>query len=162
VWAYGLRNPFTFAVEPVTGRIHINDVGEVTWEEIDVGSAGANYGWPGSEGPDNVAGHIVAPLFTHKHVDAAPAGSGPGCFFEGAAITGGAFYPAAGTFPADYRGQYYFADVVNRFVGRLDAANGNAADAFASLTGSPFDLRVAGDGALLVLTRNGVTRITSP
>lgn len=77
MWAYGLRNPFTFAVEPVTGRIHINDVGEVTWEEIDVGSAGANYGWPGSEGPDNVAGNIVAPLFTHKHVDAAPAGSGP-------------------------------------------------------------------------------------
>ena len=162
MWAYGLRNPFTFAVEPVTGRIHISDVGEVTWEEIDVGSAGANYGWPGSEGPDNVAGNIVAPLFTHKHVDAAPAGSGPGCFFEGAAITGGAFYPAAGTFPADYRGRYYFADVVNRFVGRLDAANGNAADAFASLTGSPFDLRVAGDGALLVLTRNGVTRITAP
>jgi len=51
---------------------------------------------------------------------------------------------------------------VNRFVGRLDPANGNAADAFASLTGLPVDLRVAGDGALLVLTRNGVTRITAP
>jgi len=145
-------------VEPVTGRIHINDVGEVTWEEIDVGSAGANYGWLGSEEPDN----IVAPLFTCKHVDAAPAGSGPGGFFKSAAIAGGAFDPAAGPFPADYRGQYYFADVVNRFVGRLDAANGNAAFAFASLSGSPVDLRVAGDGALLVLTRNGVTRITAP
>ena len=39
IWAYGLRNPFTFAVQPVTGRIHINDVGENTWEEINVGAA---------------------------------------------------------------------------------------------------------------------------
>ncbi len=162
VWAYGLRNPFTFAVEPVTGRIHVNDVGQVTWEEIDVGRAGANYGWPGSEGPDNVAGNIVVPLFTYKHADSAPVGSGPGGFFKGAAIAGGAFYPATGPFPADYRGQYYFADFVNRFIGRIDAANGNAAYAFANLTGSPVDLRVAGDGALLVLTRNGVTRITAP
>ena len=28
VWAYGLRNPFTFAFQPGTGRMHINDVGE--------------------------------------------------------------------------------------------------------------------------------------
>jgi glucose/arabinose dehydrogenase len=162
VWAYGLRNPFTFAVQPGTGRIYINDVGEVTWEEIDLGSAGANYGWPGSEGPDNVTGAIVAPLFTYKHSDAVPLGSGPGGFFKGAAIAGGAFYPAAGPFPAGYRDQYYFADFVNRYVGRIDAANGNAVYAFASLTGSPVDLRVAGDGALLVLTRNSVTTITAP
>jgi glucose/arabinose dehydrogenase len=76
VWAYGLRNPFTFAVQPGTGRIHINDVGETTWEEIDVGTAGANYGWPGSEGPDNVGAGVTAPLFTYKHADAAPLGSG--------------------------------------------------------------------------------------
>jgi glucose/arabinose dehydrogenase len=162
VWSYGLRNPFTFAVDAATGRIYINDVGEVTWEEVDVASAGANFGWPGSEGPDNVAGAIVAPLFTYKHGDAVPLGSGPGGFFKGAAIAGGAFYPSAGLFPVGYRDQYYFADFVNRFVGRIDGANGNAAYAFASLSGAPVDLRVAGDGALLVLTRSGVTRITAP
>jgi glucose/arabinose dehydrogenase len=43
VWADGLRNPFTFAVQPGTGLIHINDVGQNTWEEVDVGAAGANY-----------------------------------------------------------------------------------------------------------------------
>ncbi|HKX41274.1 MAG TPA: PQQ-dependent sugar dehydrogenase, partial [Burkholderiaceae bacterium] len=32
IWARGLRNPFTFAVQPGTGRIHINDVGANTWE----------------------------------------------------------------------------------------------------------------------------------
>ena len=162
VWAYGLRNPFTFAVQPGTGRIHINDVGETTWEEIDVGTAGANYGWPGSEGPDNVGAGITAPLFTYKHADAAPLGSGPGGFFKGFAIAGGAFYPATGTFPDGYRDQYYFADFVSRFVGRIDRANGNAAYAFASLSGQPVDLLVGSDGALYVLTRSGVTRIGAP
>lgn len=37
VWAYGLRNPFSFAVQRSTGRIHINDAGANTWEEINVG-----------------------------------------------------------------------------------------------------------------------------
>ncbi len=83
VWAYGLRNPYTFAVQPGTGRIHINDVGETTWEEIDVGSAGANYGWPASEGPDNVGAGVTAPLFTYKHADAAPPGSGAGRLLQG-------------------------------------------------------------------------------
>jgi glucose/arabinose dehydrogenase len=162
VWALGLRNPYTFAVEPGTGRIHINDVGENTWEEIDVGSAGANYGWPASEGPDNVGPGVTAPLFTYKHGDAVPLGSGPGGFFKGFAIAGGAFYPPTGPFPDGYRDQYYFADYVSRFVGRLDFANGNAASAFASLSDQPVDLLVGTDGALYVLTRSGVTRISAP
>ena len=162
IWAYGLRNPYTFAVQPGTGLIHINDVGQSTWEEIDVGVRGANYGWPGSEGPDNVAGAITGPLFTYKHGDASPLGSGPGGFFKGFAIAGGAFYPSSGAFPAGYRDQYYFADFVSQFVGRIDMANGNAAYAFASLSGSPVDLLVGIDGAVHVLTRTGVTRVSSP
>ncbi|HEX4233586.1 MAG TPA: PQQ-dependent sugar dehydrogenase [Caldimonas sp.] len=161
IWAYGLRNPYTFAIEPGTGTIFINDVGQDTWEEIDVGVAGANYGWPNSEGPDNVGAGITGPLFTYKHSAANPPGSGPGGFFIGFAIAGGAFYPAAGPFPAGYRGHYYFADYVNQFVGRLDVANG-AAYAFASLSGAPVDLLVGSDGALYVLTRGNVTRISSP
>jgi glucose/arabinose dehydrogenase len=162
VWAYGLRNPYTFAVQPGTGTIHINDVGENTWEEINVGVAGANYGWPASEGPDNVASGVTGPLFTYKHSDANPLGSGPGGFFKGFAIAGGAFYPGAGAFPAGYRNQYYFADYVSKFVGRIDLANGNAAYAFASLSGSPVDLLVGLDGAVYVLTRSAVTRISAP
>ncbi len=161
VWASGLRNPFTFAVQPGTGRIHINDVGQGTWEEINLGAAGANYGWPTTEGPTSSAG-ITGPLFTYKHSDAAPLGSGPGGFFKGFAIAGGAFYPATGPFPAGYRDQYYFADFVSQFVGRLDSANGNAAYSFARLTGSPVDLLVGLDGAVYVLTRGGVTRISAP
>ncbi|MEP7301276.1 MAG: PQQ-dependent sugar dehydrogenase [Caldimonas sp.] len=162
VWAYGLRNPYTFAIQAGSGRIHINDVGQNTWEEINLGAAGANYGWPGSEGQDNLAAGLTGPLFTYKHSDASPLGSGPGGFFKGFAIAGGAFYPATGPFPNGYRDQYYFADFVSQFVGRVDLANGNAAYAFASLSGSPVDLLVGLDGAVYVLTRGGVTRISAP
>ena len=58
IWALGLRNPFTFAFQPGTGRIFINDVGQSAWEEINDGVAGANYGWPECEGP-NVINSII-------------------------------------------------------------------------------------------------------
>ena len=51
IWALGLRNPFTFAFNPAGSRMFINDVGQNTWEEINDGIAGANYGWPTTEGP---------------------------------------------------------------------------------------------------------------
>jgi glucose/arabinose dehydrogenase len=45
IWALGLRNPYTFAFSQ-QGQMFINDVGEETWEEINVGVRGGNYGWP--------------------------------------------------------------------------------------------------------------------
>jgi glucose/arabinose dehydrogenase len=163
IWAYGLRNPFTFAIQPGSGRIHINDVGENTWEEIDVGSAGANYGWPMSEGPDNVGNGITGPLFAYRHSPASPPGSGPGGFFVGEVVAGGAFYPSSGgTFPAAYGGSYFFADFIDGWVGRLDGANGWAAYAFAQLSGNPVDMLVGTDGSLYVLMRAGIARISYP
>ena len=165
IWAYGLRNPFTFAVQPVSGRIHINDVGQNTWEEVNLGAAGANYGWSASEGPDNIGAGVTPPIFTYKHSAAIPAGSGAGGFFTGFSIAGGAFYPSSGAnavFPAEFRGNYFFADFVSRFVGVLDLANGNAAYSFASLAGNPVDMLVGLDGALYVLTRSAITRISTP
>jgi glucose/arabinose dehydrogenase len=162
VWAYGLRNPFSLAVQAGSARIHINDVGDSAWEEINLGAAGADYGWPDSEGPVGVAADATAPLFAYPHTTLSPAGSGPGGFFTGQSIAGGAFYPGSGAFPAPYRGNYFFADFVERFVAVLDLANGNAAYAFARLDDAPVDLRVGADGALYVLTRSGITRISAP
>lgn len=160
VWAYGLRNPYTFAIQPGTGRIHINDVGQNTWEEINLGAPGANYGWPVFEGPTTDSG-VTTPLFAYKHSDASPRGSGPGGFFVGFAIAGGSFYPDAGPFPAAYRNSYYFADYVSQFVGRFDWVN-NASYAFGQLSGTPVDLMTGNDGALYVLTRNSIVRFSSP
>lgn len=163
IWAYGLRNPYTFAVQPGTGTIYINDVGENTWEEVNVGAAGANYGWPASEGASGLAAGVTGPLFTYRHTPATPAGSGAGGFLTGLAIAGGSFYPSSGgTFSASYAGNYFFADYLSRFVARLDPANGNAAYTFANLAGNPVDVLVGVDGAVNVLTRTSVARISSP
>ena len=57
IYAMGFRNPFRFAVQPGTGTIFVNDVGESTWEEIDKlvpsdqPGPVADYGWAGSNGP---------------------------------------------------------------------------------------------------------------
>ena len=160
IWASGLRNPFTFAVQPGTGRIHINDIGESTWEEINVGAAGANYGWSASEGPDNVGTGVTAPLFAYKHT--ATPGPATGGFFSGTAIAGGAFYPSTGPFRAEFRSNYFFADLGSATIGVIDLANSNAAYSFARVSGSPVDLQVGADGALYVLTRSAITRISAP
>ncbi len=160
IWARGLRNPYTFAVQPGTGRMHINDVGEGTWEEINLGVPGASYGWPSTEGPTGAAG-VTAPLFSYKHSDASPRGSGPGGFFVGFAIAGGSFYPNAAPFPAAYRNSYYFADYVSQLVGRYDWIN-NASYAFGRVSDPPVDVLTGNDGALYVLTRTTIVRFSSP
>ena len=162
IWARGLRNPFTFAVRPGDGRIHINDVGQGAWEEINLGAAGADYGWPAAEGPSGNIGTSTPPLFAYAHAATTPPGAGPGGFFTGQAIAGGAFYPDTGPLPPPWRGAYLFADFLSRRIGALDLANGNAAYAFGSVGGNPVDLRVAPDGALLVLTRSSITRFSAP
>lgn len=158
VWASGLRNPFTLAVQPGTGVLHVNDVGQGAWEEIDLGRAGANYGWPDSEGPDRVGPGIDAPRFAYGHADAVPPGSGPGGFFTGAAIAGGAFVPDTDAWPASLRGRYLFADLVAGFVGVLDPATGQAHQ-FARVSGNPVGLWAGDDVAVYVLTRDAIVRI---
>jgi len=71
IWALGLRNPFTFDVQRTTGRIFINDVGQDTWEEIDDGIAGSNYGWPTTEGPTTDT-RFRSPLFAYTHASTKP------------------------------------------------------------------------------------------
>jgi glucose/arabinose dehydrogenase len=143
IWALGLRNPFTFAIQPETGQVFINDVGAGTYEEIDNGSAGANFGWPSSEGPTGTAGH-TAPLYYYGH------GTGP---FLGCAIAGGTFYsPSASQFPEEFLGDYFFADLCGGWINRREAGTG-AVSTFATGISQPVDLDVAADGSLYYLAR---------
>jgi hypothetical protein len=138
----GLRNPFTFAIQPGTGRIFINDVGENTWEEINDGIAGSNYGWPNCEGACSPANPSFRdPIYQYSHSNAC-------------AIAGGAFYnPVTAQFPAEYTGTYFFADLCGAWIRVLDPANPSQASTFATGLSSPVDLKVSADGSLYYLDR---------
>jgi glucose/arabinose dehydrogenase len=143
IWALGLRNPFTFAFQPGTSRLFINDVGQNTWEEINDGIAGSNYGWPTTEGPTSNP-NFRSPLFWYGHGSS----STTGC-----AIVGGGFYnPTTVQFPASYVGKYFFADLCTGWVRIFDPANNTAAD-FASGISNPVDLKIGADGSLYYLAR---------
>ena len=143
IWARGLRNPFTFGIQPGTGLMYINDVGENTWEEINQGRAGANYGWADSEGATGDS-RFDGPVYAYHHT-------------EGRAIVGGTFYnPPAGAsaaFPSGYVGDYFFMDFDKRFVRRIDPSSKAVTGFATALIGKPVDLDVAPDGSLYYLTR---------
>ncbi|HEV7516380.1 MAG TPA: PQQ-dependent sugar dehydrogenase [Thermoanaerobaculia bacterium] len=154
IWVLGLRNPFTFSFQPGSGRMLINDVGQSTWEEIDDGIAGSNYGWPTTEGPTTDP-RFRSPIFSYGHGTS----STTGC-----AITGGTFYdPPIQQFPPAYTGTYFFADFCSGWIRRLDPGNGNAVTDFASGINAPVDLLVAPDGSLYYLARGAgaVYRVSS-
>ena len=71
IWAYGLRNPWSMAVQRGTNRIFINDVGSNFFEEINEGHSGCNYGWPLDEGYTNDS-DICSPLFAYSHSHRVP------------------------------------------------------------------------------------------
>jgi glucose/arabinose dehydrogenase len=136
IWAIGLRNPFTFAVQPGTGRILINDVGQDAWEEVNEGVPGANYGWPAVEGPSDD-----------------PRYRAPVHWYKVASVAGGAFVPR-GAFPPEYEGKYLFMDFVRGWVKALDPDRPAEAAPFATGLLRPVDLAFAPDGSLYVLTRD--------
>ncbi|HKO98678.1 MAG TPA: PQQ-dependent sugar dehydrogenase [Pyrinomonadaceae bacterium] len=142
IWALGLRNPFTFSFQPGVGRMFINDVGQSTWEEINDGIAGSNYGWAICEGfcnPPNAS--FRDPIFAYPN-DA-----------QTCAITGGSFYnPPVMQFPNTYLGKYFFADFCGGWIRTLDPAGNVVAD-FATGISLPVDLKVSGDGSLYYLAR---------
>ena len=130
-----------------------------TWEEINLGVPGANYGWPATEGPTNAAG-VTAPLFAYDHTASA---DGTGRLLQRLRDhRWRVLSRPRGPFPAAYRGSYYFTDFCNPVIGRVDMANGNAAYAFGRVSGSPVGMLVGQDGALLVLTQSGIVRFASP
>jgi glucose/arabinose dehydrogenase len=143
IWALGLRNPFSFAIKPHTGKVFINDVGEQRWEEINRGAAGANYGWPRYEGPESNPAYRN-PVFAYRN----------GTMKDTrCAITGGAFYnPTTRQYPSGYVGDYFFADLCSGWIRTRDATTGEVRG-FATGLERPIDLEVSKAGELCYLLR---------
>lgn len=105
VYAMGLRNPWKFGFDPVSGDLYIGDVGDRTWEEINIvpfGSADTkNFGWPCMEGPD--VRDDGGPCSRPDRFDL------PAYYYsDGCAIIGGEVYRPAADPTAD--GRFIFGD----------------------------------------------------
>lgn len=149
IWAYGLRNPYTFTFDPLSGKLFINDVGENTWEEINYApTGGLNFGWPAKEGfcTSNCTG-LTNPVFAYGHGD----GIGLGC-----SIIGGTFFNTTATnYPANLQGKYFYTDYCGDWINYIDPANPAKSTPFISnLPGGLTYLITGPDGNLYFLSRS--------
>jgi glucose/arabinose dehydrogenase len=121
VWAYGLRNPWRFSFDRLTGDLLIGDVGQGSWEEIDYLRAGhpggVNFGWNYMEGnqpysstgaPSNV--ELIDPVAVYGRD-------------QGYSVTGGVVYRGAQL--PDWQGVYFYGDYGSGLIwGLLQAEDG--------------------------------------
>lgn len=134
-WATGLRHVWRMSFDSLTGDLWAGDVGQDTYEEIDLIVKGGNYGWVYREGAHNTglrapvpAGFVsIDPVYEYVH--AGVAGGDPQ--FKGNSVCGGLVY--RGTRFADLYGHYIFCDSVS---GHIWGRNPNTGTV-TRLTGAP-------------------------
>jgi uncharacterized repeat protein (TIGR03806 family) len=129
-WALGLRHPWRFSFDPLTGDLWAGDVGQDKYEEIDRIQKGGNYGWVYREGlhdtnftnpvpPPKPAGFTsIDPVYEYPHTSV----SGANPLFAGNSVVGGYVY--RGTRFASLTGSYIFCDSVSGSIWRRDPNNG--------------------------------------
>jgi glucose/arabinose dehydrogenase len=125
IWAYGLRNPWRFSFDRATGELWIADVGQGSWEEVNLQPAssigGENYGWDVMEGTHCFGAAtctrtgLVEPVIEYNH-------SGGAC-----SVTGGYVYRGARS--PRLQGRYLYGDYCN---GKIWSATRTVAGAWES------------------------------
>lgn len=152
IFARGLSNPFSGAIQPRTGRIFAADNGKDSWEEVNDVTAGANFGLPAMEGNVGTppAGY-KAPFFTYAHLPN-----------TGSSIVAASFYnPTTNQFPALYVGKFLFADLILGEIRTIDpAATSPTATVFKSGLFLPIDIKIGADSTLYYLTRGDGVDLT--
>jgi glucose/arabinose dehydrogenase len=161
VWSFGLRNPWRFSFDPVTGDLYIADVGQNAWEVVDVATAaagagrGTNFGWNVAEGrhcyaiPACDPAVFALPVLEYSHQ-------------EGCSITGGYVYRGA-AIPA-LQGHYFYGDYCSGWVRSFRYQNGEATEPYQWPTLAPggpvTSFGQDAQGELYVMTAEGrVSRI---
>jgi glucose/arabinose dehydrogenase len=144
IYARGFRNPYRFTFTP-NGKLLVGDVGEATWEELNVVTPGANYGWPRAEGTCRGCGY-VDPIYAYRH-SLPPVNAG--------SITSVVVYTGT-TFPASYQNKVFIADYSIGWIKELtfDAEFSNLISerTFDSQAGTTVKLAQGPDGNLYQLT----------
>ena len=116
IWAYGLRNPWRFSFDQISGRLFVGDVGQDTYEEIDILTSGGNFGWntmegmhclPPASGCDMTG--LTLPIAEYDHS-------------EGEAVIGGFVY--RGSAISSLVGAYVLGDYISGTIWELTESNG--------------------------------------
>lgn len=153
IFAYGFRNPWRFSFDSATGDLWLGDVGQQSWEEINVVDSGENYGWNSTEGPDcfspptgcNRSG-LTDPVAYYS------SSSGGEC-----AITGGYVY--RGSAVPSLVGDYVFGDYCTGEIRSTPAASPGP---FNSVAGAGFGLVSFGvdkRGEIIAVYQDGLFRL---
>ncbi|MEZ5965993.1 MAG: PQQ-dependent sugar dehydrogenase [Planctomycetota bacterium] len=114
IWAYGLRNPWRFSFDRANGTLWAGDVGQDTWEEVDIITRGGNYDWPVYEGNQSYRNP------TNRAQNARPVHVLPRN--EASSLIGGYVY--RGTAMTSVRGAYIYGDYQTGNVWALRENNG--------------------------------------
>ncbi|MEQ9495654.1 MAG: PQQ-dependent sugar dehydrogenase [Deltaproteobacteria bacterium] len=156
IFAYGLRNPWRFSFDSVTGELWAGDVGQNALEEVDIVELGGNYGWNIREGdrcygsPNCDSAGLIDPVAVYGRS-------------EGVSITGGYVY--RGTQIPELAGVYLYADFGSGRMWGLfeDPSTGELVDDVVLNTGNNIASFAEGaDGELYILTFDGgIRRIES-
>lgn len=146
VWQMGVRNAFRMGIDQVTGKLYLGDVGWYTWEEVNTGPAGANFGWPYYEGGST--GNVRTP--DYQNLSQAQAFYAAGTPVErpllafnhstdgmNAIVMGDVYRGTA--YPEEFRGNLFFNDLGQGIVRRAVLnANGTVASVQTFATGAQY------------------------
>jgi len=147
IYALGFRNPFSMAIDAVSGRIFLSEVGNSAWEEINEVLPGKNYGWPIIEGP--LAGQIPPndyqePRHFYSHA--------VGCSAIGAAFSKDNFP----NYPPEFLGKFFYADYCSGFIKAIDLNTGNVTGTFITGINRPVKFLFGPNGDFYYLARAGL------
>lgn len=172
VYAWGVRNPFRFTIDELTGDLFVADVGFNGFEEIDhlkAATPGGNYGWPqfegfapfGDFGTCGAGNAFTSPIYAYPHDKLSKS------------VTGGPlFHPVASSslsLPGPYDGSYFFTDFYEGWIRRLVPAGGGwelaaavpgqpSPENWAEGIGAIVDFQTGPDGALYLIRLSGPQR----
>jgi hypothetical protein len=139
IWGKGLRNPWRFSFDRLTGEVYIGDVGQNQWEEISIqpaATASENYGWDIFEGRTcyeplplctDTCPNPVCPGSPTFNVPVLVYDHGQGC-----SVTGGFVY--RGCAMPDLHGRYFYSDYCSAFIRSFQGVSGGDAQNLANNT----------------------------
>ncbi len=141
IFAWGLRNPWRWSFDQPTGDLWLGDVGQGSWEEVDLIELGGNYGWDCREGahdfePTGCSGPFIDPVAEYNHNNG------------DVSITGGHVY--RGTDIVGLQGRYVFGDFASGRVWALqsDGAGGYTTEELVNTGRNPSSFGIDQDGEI--------------